>query len=148
MRIHKDHSGQSIIEFALVIPIILAIVLAFTDLGRVVYFYSAVNNAVREAARFGTVTQFASEEDRDQEIKQKVEQFSISTPLNLSDITLYCDLDESVPKFPCDNYITVTATISIEPIVPLISKVIGFGSDYTITAESTMLMTPYGKYHE
>ena len=148
MRILKNHIGQSIIEFALVIPIILAVVLAFTDLGRVVYFYSALNNAVREAARFGTVTQFASEEDRDLEIKQKVEQFSIATPLNLSDINLYCDLDEAVPKFPCDNYITVTATISIQPIVPLISEVIGFGSEYTITAESTMQMTPYGKYHE
>ena len=140
--------GQSMIEFAFIIPIILVLALGFTELGRVIYYYSAVNNAVREAARYGSVTHFATGSERDLEIKQKVVEFSVVTPLNTSDITSYCDLDELDQDNPCDDHITVSATFAIEPIAPFISEIIGMGGVYTISAESTMLMTPYGKYHE
>jgi hypothetical protein len=109
MKIPRDQAGQSLLEFALVIPFILALVIGFADLGRVVYFYSAVNNAVREGARFGSVTQFASGAERDLEIQQKVVDFAIDAPLDLSDVTYYCDLDETDQYNP-DDYITVTAT--------------------------------------
>lgn len=148
MKIPRNQVGQSLVEFALVIPLLLALVLAFADLGRVIYFYSAVNNAVREAARFGSITQFASGAERDLQIQQRVVQFAVAAPLNISDVTLYCDLDETDQDNPCDDHITVTATISIRPTVPLLTEIIGIGSEYTITAESTMQMTPYGSYHE
>ena len=140
-------SGQALVEFALLFPIIIFLVLGFIDLGRIVYFYSALNNSVREGARFASVTRFSNKSERDLEIQQKVVQFSIATPIELSDITLFCDLNELDQNNPCDDHITVSATLSIAPIVPLISEIIGLGSEYSITAESTMQMTPYGKYH-
>ena len=148
MKIQRKQTGQSLVEFALVIPLILALVLALVDLGRVIYYYSAVTNAVREAARFGSVTQFASASDRESEIQQRVVDFAVITPLNFSDITLYCDMDVSDQDNPCDDHITVTATFSIAPTIPLLTEIIGIGSEFTITAKSTMLMTPYGSYHE
>jgi Flp pilus assembly protein TadG len=148
MKIPRNQTGQSLIEFALVIPLILALVLAFAELGRVVYFYSAVTNAVREAARFGSVTQFASGSERDLEIQQRVLHFAVAAPLNISDVTIYCDLDVTDQDNPCDDHITVTATFSVEPTFPLITEIIGIGSEYIITAKSTMQMTPYGSYHE
>jgi Flp pilus assembly protein TadG len=148
MKISREQAGQSLLEFGLVIPFILALVIGFTELGRVVYFYSAVNNAVREGARFGSVTQFASDAERDLEIQQKVVDYSIIAPMDLSDVTQYCDLDVTDQDNPCDDYITVTATFTVEPIVPLLTEIIGIGSEYTITAESSMQMTPYGSIHE
>jgi Flp pilus assembly protein TadG len=144
----RNQSGQSLFEFALIIPTFLILVIGFTDLGRVIYFYSAVNNAVREAARYASVTQFSDETERDLEIQQKVVQFSIATPVNLSDITLFCDLNEDDQDNPCDDHITVKATFSFEPIIPIFSEILGLGGEFTITTESTMQMTPYGKYHE
>lgn len=47
--------GQSIVEFAIVIPLFLLIVLFILDMGRVVFIYSGMTNAVREGARLGSV---------------------------------------------------------------------------------------------
>jgi hypothetical protein len=46
--------GQGIVEFALVLPIFLTIVLGIFELGRAVWVYSAISTAVREAARYGS----------------------------------------------------------------------------------------------
>ena len=48
-------SGQSLIEFALTMPLLLLLVMGVFDLGRSIYYYSAVHNAAREGARFGAV---------------------------------------------------------------------------------------------
>ncbi len=47
--------GQSLVEFALVLPIFIFLALMVFDLGRVVYYSSTVHNAAREAARYGIV---------------------------------------------------------------------------------------------
>ena len=47
--------GQSLAEFALVVPIFLVILLAVFDLGRVVWANNSLANAAREAARFAIV---------------------------------------------------------------------------------------------
>jgi uncharacterized repeat protein (TIGR01451 family) len=51
-----SRSGQSLVETALVLPIVLFLVFGVFELGRVVFIFSAVNNASREAARFGAAT--------------------------------------------------------------------------------------------
>ena len=51
----RPRKGQSLVEFALLLPVfVLAIVLIF-DLGRAIYYYSAIHNAAREGARYGVV---------------------------------------------------------------------------------------------
>lgn len=46
--------GQSVVEFAFIIPVILFVTLALLDFGRGVHAYIALSSAVREGARFGT----------------------------------------------------------------------------------------------
>jgi Flp pilus assembly protein TadG len=48
--------GQSLAEFALVLPMFLLLIFAIVDLGRYVYSNNALSNAAREAARVGSVT--------------------------------------------------------------------------------------------
>lgn len=47
--------GQALLEFALVIPIFMVILIGMIDLGRVVWANNTVSNAAREAARFAIV---------------------------------------------------------------------------------------------
>ena len=48
----RDRSrGQSLVEFALILPIFLLILFGLFDMGRAVYYWSTINNASREAAR-------------------------------------------------------------------------------------------------
>ena len=48
--------GQTLVEFALVLPIFLLILFALIDVGRWVYAQNSLNEATREAARGVTVT--------------------------------------------------------------------------------------------
>lgn len=45
--------GQSMVETALVLPFILLLVFGVFEFGRIIFIFSALNNASREAARFG-----------------------------------------------------------------------------------------------
>lgn len=55
--IRRHGEGQALVEFALVIPIFLLVVLGLFDLGRAVFFSSTLSNAAREAVRLGIVDQ-------------------------------------------------------------------------------------------
>ena len=47
--------AQAMVEFALILPLLLLLVVAIIDLGRALFVYSQVSNAAREAVRYGTV---------------------------------------------------------------------------------------------
>jgi Flp pilus assembly protein TadG len=43
--------GQDLIEYALVFPVLMLLLLGIIDFGRIIYSYNAISNAAREAAR-------------------------------------------------------------------------------------------------
>ena len=51
----RVNHGQSMVELALLLPILLLISFIVLDLGRGIYYYSAVYNAAWEGARYGIV---------------------------------------------------------------------------------------------
>lgn len=53
-----DH-GQSLVEFALVFPIIVLLVAGFVEIGRAVFAYNTIANAARQGARVAAVNQLA-----------------------------------------------------------------------------------------
>ncbi len=54
---HHSYDGQDLIEFALVTPLLLVIVLVFVELAVVVFQYNTVASAARQGARHGIVVQ-------------------------------------------------------------------------------------------
>ena len=50
-------SGQALVEFAFVFPLIALMAFAFIDIGRAVFAYTTLTNAAREAARVAVVSQ-------------------------------------------------------------------------------------------
>lgn len=51
--------GQSLVEFALVFPIIVFVLLGIFDMGRAVFAFNTVSNAARQGARVAAVNQLA-----------------------------------------------------------------------------------------
>ena len=67
----KREKGQSAVEFALVLPILLLIVCGLLDVGWLFYNQLSVDNAGREGARVGCVN--AQDAQLDQIVTDKVE---------------------------------------------------------------------------
>jgi Flp pilus assembly protein TadG len=58
---HRHTLGQGIVEFALLLPILLLLIVGVFDLGRAFHALITITNAAREGARYGTL--HASDED-------------------------------------------------------------------------------------
>jgi hypothetical protein len=53
--------AQAIVEFAIVLPILLMVLVGILEVGRMVFYYVGVNNASREAARYASAVGLASD---------------------------------------------------------------------------------------
>lgn len=53
----QQRRGQAVVEFALVVPIFILVLIGLFDFGRAIYAYNTVQNASREAVRLGIVDQ-------------------------------------------------------------------------------------------
>ena len=49
--------GQDLVEYALLLPFMLMLIMGIFDLGRVTFLYSTITNISREGARYGVVHQ-------------------------------------------------------------------------------------------
>ncbi len=56
IRMNKSQNAQGMVEFALVLPILLMLILGVFAFGHLFYVYSSVVSASREAARWGAAT--------------------------------------------------------------------------------------------
>ncbi len=144
----KTH-GQSLVEFALTLPLLLLLVFTFLDLGRAVYYYSAVSNAVREGARYASVTPLdlycgigdtTCDTDRT-EVKDVVKNYSIAVAIDDSNI----EVTEPAPDSTDPPYVMVQATYEFTPITPFLAQIVGSGNTITLSSESSMLLAPYAR---
>ncbi len=52
----KQTPAQSMVEFALILPLLLLLVVGLIETGRLMFIYSSVNSATRAAVRYGSAT--------------------------------------------------------------------------------------------
>ncbi len=55
--------GQSVVEFALIVPLLIAIMFVIVELGVIFSTYVSLTNSAREVARAGSVYQYLTPED-------------------------------------------------------------------------------------
>lgn len=85
----KRERGQSLVELAIMLPILLIILLGIIDFGRVFYAYVTITNASREGARYGSMHPLSTDE-----INSRVKQEAAGTLTILDDdITITSDTD-------------------------------------------------------
>lgn len=58
IKLVRKNAGQELVEYAITLPIFLLIIFGIFDLGRVVYYASALQNSAREGARYGVVNPY------------------------------------------------------------------------------------------
>jgi Flp pilus assembly protein TadG len=53
----REDRGQTLVEFALILPIFVLLLVGIFDFGRAIYAYNTISNAAREAVRVAIVDQ-------------------------------------------------------------------------------------------
>jgi hypothetical protein len=136
----RGQRGQSLVEFSLVIPLFLLLLIAVFDLGRGVFAYNTLTNAAREGARMAIVNQDTATIIADAK--------AATATVELNDpsvqIGFYEMADDGSPDYgeSCSPVaVGCLAVVSFEadyrPITPLISNIV-FGSGVTFRAQSVL----------
>ena len=122
----KNKKGQSLVEFALVLPLILLILMGIVEFGLMFNSYLTINNASREGARLASVG------GTDVEVETRVE--TVSTTLNLANIDVTVNPAQGFRDRgdPC----TVTVDYTYDLITPIISNILG--NSIVLSSETTM----------
>ncbi len=109
-------SGQSLVELALILPLLLLILLGTVEFGLMYYDYIAIENGAREGARYGVVLDNPCSQDDQNVIAFRVREV-IPGYLNNPAITVSCNQDE--------NLLTVVVTYDFHPFDPILAGVLG-----------------------
>lgn len=129
--------GQSLVEFALIAPLLMLLVLATIDGARAVFAYNTIANAAREGARYGIVHGGASSTPigpgvNEADLVTHVEQFTRSFPAPDIAVTPTWPQGSNSDGSP----VAVQVTYQYRP---LFGGLIGIGP-MTLRASSTMVI--------
>jgi Flp pilus assembly protein TadG len=135
--------GQGLVEFALVLPIFLVLVMGIADLGLAVFAYNSVTNAAREGARLAIVNQ-----DTAKITTRATSQAAVARTPTVT-VGFYQANDDGTPNTSSTcpigsaSYIAVgclavvTFVGGYQPITPIIGSIL-FKNGVTFTAESVL----------
>lgn len=170
LKLLRCESAQGTLEFALVLPLVLLIVLGIIEAGRMLWIYSAVTTASRESARYGSaagdvVAGTAYYEDC-AGIRAAARRVGSLAGIQDSDITITYDHGPSTATFAnCNPTFTITdadvtdvtlgdrvlvqIAVQYRPLVPLVNFspfVISSTSRRTVLKDVTIEGTPPNPY--
>jgi Flp pilus assembly protein TadG len=115
LSIRQRTRGQSMVEFALILPLLIAVVFGIIELGILFSVYVGMTNSAREAARAGSVYQYSGVP------------FTENTAANIKTV-------DDVRLTYLSQVITSTINPLVDPTTALTS---------TVTYTPTMPITPY-----
>ncbi len=96
-RRNHDQQAQSMVEFALLAPLLVLVLLLTIDFGRLVYTYGAISWATREGAR---MVSLKPQQNTDCPVLQRVEQVGRGFPLTPDPNSLKNNTDPNNPSPP------------------------------------------------
>lgn len=139
--------GQALVEFALVVPLLLLLIVIVIDFGRALYVQTAIQNGAREGARFGSVhpqwvdnaTPGLSNPDPNN-VKYRASTEPAAT-VPSTNVTVTCTnagVTESCTVAGSGHRIDVRVTATFTPITPLISNIVG--TNLTLAGDTVMVI--------
>ena len=130
--------GQGLVEFALILPLLLLLVLGVIEFGRLLFIYTEISNAAREAVRYGVARGVDSSFDGPnyldcEGIMQAARSTTVITGLADGDFEIgydrggglifpWCDSaddPENPPDVRFGDRLVITVTHTVEPLVLL-----------------------------
>jgi Flp pilus assembly protein TadG len=147
----NKENAQGMVEFALILPLLLLVILGIVEFGRALFFYSSVTSASREAARYGSaVGEFGGVKRYADCAGIRDAARSAGAFANIEDqnITIQYDDGANLLEAQCPpttriglaDRIVVTVDTFFRPIVPLLSGFFGEdGLPITSTTARTII---------
>lgn len=134
-------SGQGLLEFALVMPVLLLALLGLLDVGRGIFTYNSVSEAARNGARVAIVNQIAADicaVGAERAIGLGLPTGCVAS--NAAGVTVSQGAGCSPMKLNC--MISVTAKYDFVPITPVVAQILGpirVASTSTVPVESVCI---------
>ena len=119
--------GQSLVEFALVLPVLALLLLGIIDVGRILSANLIVSQAARDAARYASIGQPDA----------TVQQAAQTDAQTLSAVTVDIQPPSSGPRTSGSN-VTVTVADGVSLFDPLLAGLLG--SPFQVQSQVTMLV--------
>jgi Flp pilus assembly protein TadG len=131
-RIARGERGQSVVEMAIVLPVLLLLLCGIIDFGWISYSRISLSYCSREGARYGVV--HAEAADAQTQITNKVIQ---SAPDFLKD-KITVTVTFSNPSSPRLGDITVTVNATVTALTPVAGTIFGTGTGIPLTSLCVM----------
>jgi Flp pilus assembly protein TadG len=127
----KNNKGQSLVEVAILLPLLLLIIFGIIEFGRIFSAYAIVNNVSRDWARKAAIYSYDDTYVEAEALEELDTSFGIDTASVQA--TAYIDAEG-------DNAIEVKIIYEVPLIAPIISTIIDDDADgdFTITAVCSM----------
>ena len=137
-RSNRRRRGQALVEFALVLPIFLLVLVALFDLGRAVFAYNTLTNASREGVRLAIVNQdTASIIARAKSQTQIIELSDPSVAIDFWQVNIDGSLGTACSPAAVGCVAIVNFEATYRPITPLIADLL-FKNGVTFTSTSVL----------
>lgn len=139
-RQRERRKGQALVEFALVIPLFLLLLVGLFDLGRAVFAYNTLTNAAREGARIAIVNQYKPsiiQRAKDQTAIVELNDPSVSIDFYQVNADGTADTSTQCALVAVGCLAVVNFEATYRPITPFISNII-FGNGVTFEARSVL----------
>ena len=142
--------GSSLVEFALVVPLLLLLLFGVIDLGRVFFTQMSLQNAVRQAGRFAVTGNHLPDPNNSSSTLSRVDSIKLvaqqaAAGLDVSQIQISSQTGGSVGAGraggPQDT-VTISLTVNLPLITPLIGRFFPNGV-YTFTVSATFRNEPF-----
>ncbi|MCA0983416.1 pilus assembly protein [Halobacillus yeomjeoni] len=122
----KDESGQSLVEMALVLPVLLLLLVGIVDVGRLIYFYSHMHLAAQETVRLGGLGEGDAE----------MRQFARNYVSFQDSSSLAVDISPEEAGRESGEYVSVQLSYPFKPVTPFADQI--FTSPLQIQTDSTI----------
>jgi hypothetical protein len=155
MKKRNHKKGQSLIEFALLLPILLIVIMGLFDIGRAIFYYSVLNTAAREGSRYAIVQPVCNYKGygctgADLDTYPVVCGEAVATAnIEICDVVtdrLFSISELSSSVVTINHIVSATndpmVTIDIEFLFNPVTPGLGLISNLTLHVNSQMLMTP------
>jgi Flp pilus assembly protein TadG len=140
---HSPQRGQTLVEFAVIIPVFLLLAVVIFDFGRAVYYYSAIHNAAREGARYGAVNYLVVSGKNTADVggmKAAATNYAIGLGLSTSNVVAGL----GVPEYAGgeDNpTVDVIVTYCFVPVTPLVDIFVPVQTDSVCGCNKHLLLS-------
>lgn len=121
-----NQKGQSLVEFAIIVPILLLIVMGIFQFGMMLNAYLTIENVSREGARIGIIG------SSDAEINSAI----IASSSNLDPLKLTVSITPDEASRKSGDTLTVKVTYNYELTIPIISNL--FNSEAVLNGQTSM----------